>query len=141
MFSSMRSVERPISSRKTTVLGKAARGGLDGGAPRSDRAVAAGITVNGLAILEDVPDLGRYDAEQVAAGAGAFVMSAARYEDFAAAMVETPVREITGAPLARAPAPRRTVGYSATSVMETGACLGGPASCKGGPRHRAPGPP
>jgi hypothetical protein len=114
--------------------------GADPAVPR-DRALAAGITVNGLAILEDVPDLGRYYAERVAGGAGAFVMSAARYEDFAAAMVKKLLREITGAPLARAPAQRRTVHYLAAPVTETGACLGRPASCKGGPRHVISGPP
>jgi hypothetical protein len=106
-----------------------------------DRALAAGITVNGLAILEDVPDLGEYYAERVAGGAGAFVMSAARYEDFAAAIVKKLLREIAGAPLASAPAPSRTIRYLAASKVATGACLGGRASCKGGPRHPTPGPP
>jgi hypothetical protein len=106
-----------------------------------DRALAAGITVNGLAILEDVPDLGDYYAERVVGGAGAFVMSAARYEDFAAAILKKLLREITGAPVAHAPAPSRAAGYFAAPIVAAGACLGGPASCKGRPRLDSPEPP
>ncbi len=66
-----------------------------------DETVARGITINGLAILNEIPLLDRYYRDYLIGGAGAFVMTADDYEDFAWAMVAKLVREITGAPLAR----------------------------------------
>jgi hypothetical protein len=51
-----------------------------------DREVARGIIVNGLAALNEEPDLGQYCRRLVVGGQGAFLMTADRYEDFAAAM-------------------------------------------------------
>jgi len=66
-----------------------------------DRAVAEGVTVNGLAILNEDPNVDRYYRSQVIAGTGAFVMSATTYEDFSAAMLEKLLKEIAGTPIAR----------------------------------------
>jgi hypothetical protein len=66
-----------------------------------DRAVARGVTINGLAILTADPDfmelgLREYYAEQVAGGHGSFVMVADSFEDFAKVIRKKLVREITG---------------------------------------------
>ena len=66
-----------------------------------ERALATGITVNGLAIVSDEPFLDRYYERQVIAGPDAFVVAAADYRDFADAIVKKLVREIAGPPLAR----------------------------------------
>lgn len=64
------------------------------------RAVAAGagITVNGLAILNDVPTLDLYYRRQLITGPGAFVIVAAGYEDFAEAVRRKLLREIEDRP-------------------------------------------
>lgn len=69
------------------------------------QAVAAGITVNGLAILDEEPDLDRYYQQQVIAGAGAFVMSALDYADYAIAIRRKLIREIGGAQIVFIPQP------------------------------------
>jgi hypothetical protein len=66
-----------------------------------------GVTVNGLAILNEDPAIGRYYRDFVITGTGAFVMSATNYEDFSAAMLEKLVKEISGTPIARRVPPRR----------------------------------
>ncbi len=68
-----------------------------------DRAVAAGITVNGLTILNEDPALHLYYRNEVIGGAGAFVMTAPDYEAFREAMIEKLVREIGAAPVAGLP--------------------------------------
>lgn len=68
-----------------------------------DRAVAQGITVNGLAILNEIPLLDRYFRNNVIGGEGAFVMVAADWKVFAEAMLEKLVKEISQLPLAAAP--------------------------------------
>lgn len=68
-----------------------------------DRLVAAGITVNGLAILNEDPDLERYYADNVIGGPGAFVMAATDYADFAEAFRRKLIQEILGGPIASAP--------------------------------------
>ena len=59
-------------------------------------AVALGVTVNGLPILTDDPDLERYFLENVVGGPGAFMIAARNYDDFARAMREKLLREIEG---------------------------------------------
>jgi hypothetical protein len=76
------------------------------------RAVAAGITVNALAVLNEEPALEAYYLTQVIGGPGAFVMTAADYADFAAAIRIKLVREIIGAGLASDPA----VGWKVAAV-------------------------
>jgi len=68
-----------------------------------DRAVAAGITVNGLAILNEDPALNIYYRQHVIGGPNAFVLTAPDYEAFRDAMIEKLVKEISGAPVAGLP--------------------------------------
>ena len=68
-----------------------------------DAVVAEGVTVNGLAILNEDPAIGRYYRDFVISGTGAFVMSTTSYEDFSAAMLEKLVKEISGTPIAQWP--------------------------------------
>lgn len=57
-----------------------------------------GITVNGLAILNEEPELDRYYREEVATGFGAFVMTAETLADFPEAMRRKLKREIEHKP-------------------------------------------
>ena len=59
-----------------------------------------GITINGLAILNELPLLASYFRDQLIGGAGAFVMTAPDYSDFARAMSLKLEREIRSAPVA-----------------------------------------
>jgi len=68
--------------------------------PVRDAAVDDGITINGLAILNENPSLDRYYAEHVIGGPDAFVVAARDYRDFADAIRLKLLREIRGAPLA-----------------------------------------
>lgn len=65
-----------------------------------DWAVAAGITVNGLAILNEDSTLDRYYRDHVIGGPGAFLIDARDYRAFAAAIRAKLIREIRGAPVA-----------------------------------------
>ena len=58
--------------------------------------VKQGVTVNGLAILNDEPNLGRYYLAGVVGGPGAFVLTALDFRDFAVAIRQKLVTEITG---------------------------------------------
>jgi len=78
--------------------------GRDPGAAR-DLAIAQGITVNGLAITNEIFDLDRYYREHVIGGPGAFLVRARDYQDFAEAMRLKLIREIRGAPLAERDVP------------------------------------
>jgi hypothetical protein len=69
-----------------------------------DRIAAAGVTINGLAILNEEPALDRYYANYVIAGPRAFLMTAVDYESFAQAIRRKLIREITGAQMVDAPA-------------------------------------
>jgi hypothetical protein len=62
-------------------------------------AISRDITVNGLAILNDEPDLDSYYHEEVTGGPGSFVMVAREIEDFAEAMRRKLVREFEYRPL------------------------------------------
>ncbi|SFK24266.1 DUF1194 domain-containing protein [Falsiroseomonas stagni] len=67
--------------------------------PVRDLAVAAGITINGLAILNEEPDLlDHYEAE-VIGGPRAFAMECADYIDFADAILRKLRRELGGGSL------------------------------------------
>ncbi len=59
---------------------------------------AHGITVNGLAVLNEVPDLDLWYRENVQTGPDSFVMSVASYDDFAEAMQRKLLREIEALP-------------------------------------------
>lgn len=60
-----------------------------------DYAVFSGVTVNGLAIVNDEPYLEQYYREHVIGGPGAFVMAAADYGDFVEAIRRKLLRELT----------------------------------------------
>ena len=63
-----------------------------------DTAIAAGITINGLAILNEFADLDIYFAEHVVGGPGAFIVSAANFDVFSAAILNKLALEIAGMP-------------------------------------------
>ncbi|MGF1612313.1 MAG: DUF1194 domain-containing protein [Kiloniellales bacterium] len=105
---SLRQFERsPFASRRQ-VIDLSGDGRTNQGAepaPIRDQAVARGITINGLAILNEDPYVGRYYSFNVIGGTGAFVMTAADYEDFEDAMLQKLIKEIAGVPVAAAPPP------------------------------------
>src|SRR5690606_36477103 len=80
----------------------------EGGSPAFARAAAirAGVTIYGLAILNEEPDLARYYLAGVVGGPGAFLLTADDFHDFATAMRRKLFFEIAGAPVAQLPAPR-----------------------------------
>jgi hypothetical protein len=63
-----------------------------------DEALAQGITINGLAILKNEPLLDGYYERNVMGGPGAFVLTANGFDDFAEALLNKLVREVTMAP-------------------------------------------
>jgi hypothetical protein len=67
--------------------------------PLRDAAAAAGITINGLAILNDDLAVDLYYADQVIGGHDAFVTTARDYDDFARAMRLKLLREVSGLPM------------------------------------------
>ena len=60
------------------------------------QAVAAGVTVNGLAILEEEADLDSYYADNLIGGPGAFLQTADDSADFARAIKRKLITEISG---------------------------------------------
>lgn len=64
-----------------------------------NKAVAAGITVNGLAILNEDPLLEFYYLSKIIGGEGAFVLGADDYDDFAQAIEIKLIKEISSAPV------------------------------------------
>ncbi len=72
--------------------------GFTGHNPRRerDRALARGVTVNGLAIENEEPGLGAYYAEHGIGGSGAFVITIQDFGDFTLAIRQKLIREIAG---------------------------------------------
>ena len=70
-----------------------------------DQIAALGITINGLAILNEESDVDRYYLESMIAGPDAFVLSAVDYQDFARSIRTKLIREIGGFPLVMRRAP------------------------------------
>ena len=68
-----------------------------------DEAVARGVTINGLAILNEDLYVDRYYRRSVVGGTGSFVLTAQDYIDFADSILLKLIREIAGAPIALAP--------------------------------------
>ncbi|HXT80506.1 MAG TPA: DUF1194 domain-containing protein [Acetobacteraceae bacterium] len=64
--------------------------------PIRDRMAAAGITINGLCILHEEPDLLAAYTEEVIGGPGSFAVICRDYPDFAEAMRHKLAREIHG---------------------------------------------
>ncbi|MEQ8354526.1 MAG: DUF1194 domain-containing protein [Kiloniellaceae bacterium] len=79
--------------------------GNDGGSPAISRALAnrAGVTINGLAILNEEPQLAGYYLAGVVGGPGAFLLTAEDFDDFAVAMRRKLYFEIVGPPIAQIP--------------------------------------
>lgn len=75
--------------------------------------LAAGITVNGLIILDDEFDLEAYFRASVIGGEDAFVIAVESYADFADAILRKILREITGAPAAALPRSRTETSLAA----------------------------
>jgi hypothetical protein len=67
-----------------------------------DEAVAKGININGVPILELEPFLEEHFVNNVIGGPGAFIVPAETFEDFATAILRKLIQEISG----RAPATR-----------------------------------
>lgn len=65
-----------------------------------DAAVLQGVTINGLAILNEDTSVDGYYRNSVIGGPGAFVMTANNYEAFAQAIIEKLVKEIGSVPVA-----------------------------------------
>ncbi len=68
-----------------------------------DRAVELGITINGLAILNEDPTIDNYYYLNVIGGTGAFVLTANDYESYALAILSKLIREIAAVPVAAVP--------------------------------------
>jgi Protein of unknown function (DUF1194) len=84
-----------------------------------DRIVAAGITINGLAILTDEPWLEAYYRSNVIGGTGAFVVAARDFRSFADAMVRKLVQEIAvAAPSLTLPRSRGREGWGQTAQIQ-----------------------
>ncbi len=64
--------------------------------PIRDRMAAADITINGLCILHEEPDLLSAYIEEVIGGPGAFAVTCRAYKDFTEAMRQKLTREING---------------------------------------------
>ena len=62
--------------------------------PIRDRMAAAGITINGLCILHEEPDLLQSYTQEVIGGPGAFALTCQDYPAFAAAMKQKLAREL-----------------------------------------------
>ena len=60
-----------------------------------DRAVRAGMTINGLAIINETRDLTEYYQASVIGGPGAFVITANDYEDYERSILRKLLREIS----------------------------------------------
>ena len=87
--------------------------------PGQARIVASsrGITVNGLAMLSDEPDLGDYYRGEVAGGFGAFVITAASIDDFARAMRLKLLREIEHKPVVSRLGGAYSAGWGTASMV------------------------
>ena len=68
-------------------------------APIRDALVAQGITINGLCILHEEPDLLETFHREVIGGTGSFAQICADYKDFAEAMRRKLLREISDKPI------------------------------------------
>jgi hypothetical protein len=93
----------PAARRAIDISGDGmANFGLPPAAAR-DRIVAAGISINGLAILTEEPWLADYYRSNVIGGPAAFVVIARKFGDFADAMLRKLTLEIVSASAAAAP--------------------------------------
>jgi hypothetical protein len=91
----------------------------DGGPlrPARQEAIDQGVTINGLAILNELPLLEQYFRKYLISGEGAFVMVAQDYTDFAQAIIHKLVREISSSPLSKHEAPNSVQEAQAESPL------------------------
>lgn len=61
-----------------------------------DAAIEAGVTINGLTILNEFPELDTYFSRFVVGGPGAFIVTADSFSTFSAAILNKLVQEIAG---------------------------------------------
>ena len=108
-----------------------------------DAAVAAGITINGLPIVNDrpsifgwpsLPDLDLYYVNCVIGGPGAFIVVAEGINDFASAILRKLILEIAGTDFAE----RFPVAAARPGDLGYRAALGYPAAAPGGPAIQLP---
>ena len=108
-----------------------------------DRAVAAGVTINGLPILNDrdspggwpqVPNLDLYFRDCVIGGPGAFYLVAKDFRDFGRAVLRKLILEIADARPADADQPRRAAGHPLLVLVATEKKT--PPPCDAGERRR-----
>ncbi len=92
-----------------------------------DAALAQGITINALAILNEDPTVDSYYFANVIGGTGAFVMTANDYEAYGRAIESKLIKEISGAPIAARPG-RACAGHGAA----LGACGWAAEALRGG---------
>jgi hypothetical protein len=67
-------------------------------APIRDALVGAGVTINGLCVLHEEPDLVETFQREVIGGPGSFAQTCGTYRDFAEAMRRKLIREVVDAP-------------------------------------------
>jgi hypothetical protein len=88
--------EAPVGARRQVIDmvgdGRSNRGIVPG--PVRDRLVEAGVTINGLCVLHEEPDLVARYTEEVIGGAGAFALWCADYAGFSEAMRQKLAREV-----------------------------------------------
>ncbi len=98
-FSIDRILDNGYAGRRKIIDISADGGAAYGPRPQRDRdaAIALGITVNGLVILEEDTSLDQYFKANVIGGPGSFVLTVSGYEDFASAMRKKLVLEIADA--------------------------------------------
>ncbi len=115
----------PASRRVIDISGD---GMADFGPPPAaarDRIVAAGITINGLAILTEEPWLEDYYRRNVIGGPAAFVLAARDFSSFAEAMLRKLVQEIAGARVPGIAGGAAFPSGGSTSLVEQYRCGGG----------------
>ncbi len=104
----LRELESNRSAGLRRVIAVSGDGRADDGLPLRavrEQVIERGVTINGLAILNELPLLDRYFRDRLIGGEGAFVMIAQDYADFAQAMAIKLAREIRAVPLAEILAP------------------------------------
>jgi hypothetical protein len=97
MFGYTLFADAPRATRQVIDLATDGRNNMGVPTPQArDAIVAQGVTINGLAIINEWPTLDRYLENQVSGGDENFVEKAANYDDFGSAMLRKLVKEITG---------------------------------------------
>ena len=88
-----------------------------------DNAIANGITINGLPILTDFPDLDTYYTDYVIGGDKRFLIAASDFPDFASAVEQKIEREIAPPDSESTPEPTSLLGLGFVSLIGAAAAL------------------